>query len=113
MDGPLPVVITCNAGKDRTGVVCAILLLALGADHDTVVKEYLRSNESYGAESIGPILRRRGGREPRPDAIAAFCCRRGYLEEAFTTIEERGGLDRYLEHDLGLTAERLDRLARS
>ena len=110
IDGRVPVVISCNAGKDRTGVVCAILELALGADRDTVVADYLRSNDFYGAPRIGPILRQRGGRDPHPDAITAFCCQREYLEEAFQTIEERGGLDRYLDHDVDLTVDKRERL---
>lgn len=30
----------CAAGKDRTGVIAAALLLALGADDDTIIADY-------------------------------------------------------------------------
>jgi len=110
MEGRLPAVITCNAGKDRTGVASAILLLALGADQHTVVEDYLRSNTFYGADRIGPVLNERAGRFPPPDAISAFCCNPSYLEETFAAINERGGLDAYLERHLDLTPWRRERL---
>lgn len=36
-----PVVFHCSAGKDRTGVLAAALLLALGATPETVLKDYV------------------------------------------------------------------------
>lgn len=35
----------CSAGKDRTGVVSAIILMACGADRETVVFDYILSRE--------------------------------------------------------------------
>jgi protein-tyrosine phosphatase len=43
--GDLPVVEHCTAGKDRTGVFTAILLTVLGVPRDTVVQDYLLSNQ--------------------------------------------------------------------
>jgi protein-tyrosine phosphatase len=43
--GDLPAVEHCTAGKDRTGVFSAILLTALGVPRETVVQDYLLSNE--------------------------------------------------------------------
>lgn len=40
----------CTAGKDRTGVASMLILLALGADIDTVKKDYMLSN-FYRTES--------------------------------------------------------------
>jgi protein-tyrosine phosphatase len=42
-----PVVIHCLGGKDRTGVVSALLLALLGVPWATVRDDYLRSNEFY------------------------------------------------------------------
>lgn len=36
----------CNAGKDRTGVVTAMLLRRLGYDDEYIIKDYLKSAEN-------------------------------------------------------------------
>lgn len=36
----------CNAGKDRTGVVSAILLAKSGMDDEYIVKDYMKSKEN-------------------------------------------------------------------
>ena len=42
---PGATIVHCAAGKDRTGVVCAILLEAVGVPRDAVVTEYGLTNE--------------------------------------------------------------------
>ena len=39
------VMVCCTAGKDRTGVISALLLLACGADREAVVSDYVLSRE--------------------------------------------------------------------
>lgn len=43
----LPLVIHCTAGKDRTGLASAILLLTLGVPEETVIADYTLSNRAY------------------------------------------------------------------
>jgi protein-tyrosine phosphatase len=38
--GALPAVFHCAAGKDRTGILAALLLGGLGVDHDVIVADY-------------------------------------------------------------------------
>jgi len=40
----LPVLFHCRAGKDRTGVMAALLLTLLGVDRETVLDEFMLSN---------------------------------------------------------------------
>jgi len=40
-----PVLIHCQAGKDRTGIIIALILLALGADHQLIREDFLKSND--------------------------------------------------------------------
>jgi protein-tyrosine phosphatase len=41
-----PVLVHCAAGKDRTGLVVALLLSLLGVDDDEIVADYLRSGSN-------------------------------------------------------------------
>lgn len=43
------VVLHCAAGKDRTGMLCALLLDVLGAAMDDIVEDYARTNERIEA----------------------------------------------------------------
>ena len=48
--GTDPVLVHCTAGKDRTGVVVALALLAAGIDRDHVVLDYTASEENLAGE---------------------------------------------------------------
>jgi protein-tyrosine phosphatase len=45
----LPAVVMCSAGKDRTGITVATLLLLLGAEPANIVADFARSAESLDA----------------------------------------------------------------
>ncbi|ORL73426.1 tyrosine-protein phosphatase [Prescottella equi] len=59
---PGAVAFHCAAGQDRTGVLAASLLLALGADHDAIVSDYIATgpnSESIADRTrqvVGPLL---------------------------------------------------------
>lgn len=55
-----PLVIHCTAGKDRTGLAVALLLLTLGVPEETVIADYTLSNHAYEvlAERMGPEMER-------------------------------------------------------
>lgn len=40
-----PVLIHCQAGKDRTGIIIALILLALGADPRLIREDFMKSND--------------------------------------------------------------------
>lgn len=41
------VIFHCAEGKDRTGIVAALIELLLGVDRDEIMKDYLQSNECF------------------------------------------------------------------
>jgi hypothetical protein len=98
----------CAVGKDRTGVVCALLLDLAGADADTIIDDYLLT-----ADAVRPVLLRLGGRpayahlqqpdwaaqQPSPDAMRIL----------LTRLEARGGASSWLL-DQGMDPETLDLL---
>ena len=49
----MPALVHCAIGKDRTGVLVALLLDAAGVDHDEIVADYARSGER-----MAPIIER-------------------------------------------------------
>ncbi len=55
-----PALIHCAAGKDRTGVVIALLLALLGVPEETIVAEYTLSNRHHAAilRAMQPDFRR-------------------------------------------------------
>ncbi|WP_309064953.1 tyrosine-protein phosphatase [Microbacterium sp.] len=48
----------CAAGRDRTGVLAAVLLLALGADDEAIVHDYARTGDNMAAilARIQPVM---------------------------------------------------------
>jgi hypothetical protein len=42
-----PVYIYCSAGKDRTGLVVALILSVLGASDDEIIRDYVKSSETW------------------------------------------------------------------
>lgn len=64
-DNDGPVLIHCAAGKDRTGISIALILRLLGVDHDTVMADYIATNNHI--EAIDARLRSLPGNEGRDD----------------------------------------------
>ncbi|MEU8897163.1 tyrosine-protein phosphatase [Nocardia sp. NPDC048505] len=60
--GQMPALIHCAAGKDRTGVVIALLLAVAGVRADDIIADYAATTPNIAA------LRARGGRAARPGA---------------------------------------------
>ena len=47
----LPIIFHCSAGKDRTGMLSVLFLLALGISEDDVIDDYMLTNESITIEN--------------------------------------------------------------
>ncbi|MEM9327069.1 MAG: tyrosine-protein phosphatase, partial [Bacteroidota bacterium] len=107
-----PLVFHCTAGKDRTGLLSALILSALEVPQDVIFNEYLLSNyfrydkiernAKLGAWILGidPVASR-----------SIMDVRNEYLASSFEAIErEYGSLDRYFNEALDLTQEDLARL---
>ncbi len=110
-EGELPMLVSCTAGKDRTGFVCSLLLRAVGVAHDDVLDDYLRSNECFDPEVIrvGMSEWLASGLDGGPsDAVLdALKVHSEYLESAYASIKRGyGSLDTYLEQAGGLNARR-------
>ncbi|WP_025157300.1 tyrosine-protein phosphatase [Leifsonia aquatica] len=54
--GTEPVIVHCTAGKDRTGVVIALALLAAGVDRETVLDDYAATQANLAGEWLDRML---------------------------------------------------------
>ncbi|MCV2219125.1 tyrosine-protein phosphatase [Thauera sp. Sel9] len=115
-DGRAPnVLVHCAAGKDRTGFVCAMLLLALDVPWETVLADYLLSGRRQPAEALARKLWCADQGVPPLDARARAVLRAiaGVEAEYLTAACECaarhfGSVARYLEVACGLDVARCD-----
>jgi protein-tyrosine phosphatase len=56
--GADPVLVHCTAGKDRTGLVVALALLAVGVDKGDVIADYAATEENLAGEWAATMLAR-------------------------------------------------------
>jgi protein-tyrosine phosphatase len=108
-----PSVFFCAAGKDRTGVIAALLLLALGISQDVVLKDYLKTNRTL----LGIWRRRsRSARQQYDlsgvsnrviDALAD--AHPNFLAAVFAAIEKAGGIDNYMCQENGVSLSTVER----
>jgi protein-tyrosine phosphatase len=101
-------VIHCAAGKDRTGIGCALTLLALGVDEETVFADYEFTNAAVDLETRMPKIQARMeerlARKLDPAALKPMLgVEIDYLRNALDAIVERhGSALSYIEFVLGV-----------
>lgn len=105
LESDQPTVFHCTAGKDRTGFAAALLLKAVGADDDEILRDYLLTNERLASPDISRLgLSREASQvlwRVQPDFLRAA------LEEA---DRQYGSLEGYLREGLALGAPERERL---
>ncbi len=109
-----PAVIHCTAGKDRTGISVALVLLALGAARDAVVEDYCATRRYLDAawrEHILAAMLEDPSRVNRRVADAMFDAHPDYIGAALAEIDARhGSPEAYLRDSLGLGPDRIGKL---
>lgn len=90
LSGTAPLLFHCSAGKDRTGVAAALILLALGVDRKTVLDDYEASNEHLGEKYAERIAADKG-------SGGLYTVKRAFLEETLGLLEDaHGSVETYL-----------------
>jgi protein-tyrosine phosphatase len=111
----LPAVFHCAAGKDRTGIVAAVLLLALGVDEDVVLDDYELTSRYRNPDRVKEVMARLEAEQSiSPEAVAGILrTPRWAMGAAIKEIENRyGGIAGYLTGPAGVAAERVTHLRR-
>jgi protein-tyrosine phosphatase len=109
-------IIHCAAGKDRTGIACALTLMALGVDEDAVFADYEFTNQAVDLERRMPRIQERMeerlARKLDPEALRPMLgVELSYLRAALDEISNRSGsIDGYLREVLGVGAEQRQKL---
>lgn len=109
-------VVHCAAGKDRTGIACALTLLALGVSEDDVFADYEFTNQAVDIETRMPRIQQRMeerlARKLDPDALRPMLgVDLDYLRATFAEIGARQGrVEKYLDEVLGVGARERDAL---
>jgi protein-tyrosine phosphatase len=122
-EGRVPLILHCAAGKDRTGVAAALILMGLGVPRKVAMEDYTLTNSVIDLEVVLFERRLRGigitdevtrlhgaSREVRAPLLAAHP---DYLGAALEQLErDHGSVAGYLAGPLGVTNAMLHQIRR-
>lgn len=104
----------CTAGKDRTGFAAAIFLTAMGVDQETIMTDYLLTNQCLVKKVDQVVTQAQQAGAPTEVVTAIreiFSAQPEYLENAFKTIAENyDSFDLFLSDGLKISTEELNQL---
>jgi protein-tyrosine phosphatase len=102
----------CAAGKDRTGIFCALVLDELGVGHSDIFEDYLLTNSAVDFDVLVPLVQETlknniGVDVPDQVMLAFLGVDTDYLAEAF---EIMGGSETYMTKILGISDPEREKL---
>lgn len=104
----------CSQGKDRTGIGAALILGALGADRETIVKDFDRSNDNYRplVERLCADVDAAGGGEEEKEVVRAFMgvSVKNFCHGLDVIDANWGSIPGYLEEQMGIDSQDLQKL---
>jgi protein-tyrosine phosphatase len=107
---PGSVVLYCNAGKDRTGIIVALLLELVGVARPTIVADYALSVERLRLRDETSLAGEAGERAQQEQEVAAEEPRAEVMQVVLEYLDERyRGTEMYLR-EAGVASEAILRL---
>lgn len=118
LESDTPVLYHCTAGKDRTGIITALVLTVLRFDKETIDNDYLLSN-NYRKKLVDQRLRLARNLHfiyPKLDIGVLeklSWVETAYLDAAFIEINNKyGSADRYIQEVLGISEDKREEYIR-
>ncbi len=112
-DNPSAILQHCAVGKDRTGIGCAITLLLLGCERDSIFANYMETQGRLD-DLVQQVIKQWQGRASSR-AVTHFSqllsVQESWLAAAFTAIEQRyGSTQRWLFEEYGVDQSLTDKI---
>lgn len=104
----------CTQGKDRTGIAAILILSALGVDKETILADYMLTNEAYSPLLRGirdKLIAANVSREVIDFAIMMESVNEGFIKPVIEEMNrEYGSVVGYITGGLGLAAADIKQL---
>ena len=115
---PTPLLVHCKGGKDRTGVVCALLLSACGVDDEVVAHEYSLTELALAGRREGFVqhvtVQNDALRGDREGALNMISARKDAMLATLAMIRATyGSAERYMVEHCGLTPAAVEQIRRN
>ncbi|KAI5463975.1 protein-tyrosine phosphatase-like protein [Mariannaea sp. PMI_226] len=112
-----PLLVHCTAGKDRTGVICAIILSLCGVDDGTVAHEYSLTEVGLAErkpEILATLLKHEALRGNPEGAERLLGARPESMLAALEALrQDHGSVEQYVTTKCGISPEAIDQLRRN
>jgi protein-tyrosine phosphatase len=110
-----PALFHCAAGKDRTGVTCALILSALGVSRQDVVDDFMLTQKHYDAlgaleRNIPQAALTESAGWSREALMPLFGVEPAFIEAALAQVDAGGGIEAFLRDGLGVRRDGLERM---
>ncbi len=104
----------CSVGKDRTGIVAALILSFLGVDRNSIIKDYLYTNNVVKLKAyfvyLGIFLIKWNHKFARK-IMRSMLAEKEFIENALDTIENKyGSVENFFIKEIGLTKDKINYL---
>jgi protein-tyrosine phosphatase len=105
-----PAVFHCTAGKDRTGLLSALVLSLLGVPEETVVADYALSGEAMARLRVKLMVKYPDGKTLIADSDAVFSADPANMVALFAHLRARYGTVATYASDVGIPDDVVSRL---
>jgi protein-tyrosine phosphatase len=107
-----PVVMSCALGKDKTGVVAALVLAALNVDREQIISDFLLSNQLINYDLILPKSEIYFADDDVQETMTAMLSSH---QKVITYIldqvnKQYGSMSKFLENEVKLTSQKREKL---